>query len=179
MADTCLHIVTEATLISQVTPVETPTHSLGFDFFPKCAAIHDGTAQLSEVCHSLLYGVIDKPAQPYLVINNLSDTYQVRRHVEAGNTFSYLAPVSPPATIDYQAHTLAASSHCEPYTRQCNLRAENSTGVVFNCSENFHGAMTLDDASKGTVCDREGCMEQFTDPGLNHTENMNTGHAVC
>lgn len=179
MAHTCLHIVTEATLISQVTPVETPTHSLGFDFFPKCAAIHDGTAQLSEVCHSLLYGVIDKPALPYLVINNLSDTYQVRRHVEAGNTFSYLAPVSPPATIDYQAHTLAASSHCEPYTKQCNLRAENSTGVVFNCSENFHGAMTLDDASKGTVCDREGCMEQFTDLGLNHTENMNTGHAVC
>lgn len=174
MADTWLHIVTEATVISQVTRVDTPSHSLGFDFFSECAGVHDDTKQLPDICLRLIYGVVDKSAHPYLVVNNLSDTYQVRQEALNGEAFSYLAPASSPANIDYQAHTLAASSHCEPYTKQCNVRNLNETTSVFNCSDTFHGTMIKKDAPKGTVCSSEGCMKLFTDASLNDTANMNT-----
>ncbi|OJJ84491.1 uncharacterized protein ASPGLDRAFT_57501 [Aspergillus glaucus CBS 516.65] len=174
VADTWLHIVTEATVISQVTPMDTPNHSLGFDFFSECAGVHDDTKQLPDICVRLIYAVVDRSAQPYLVVNNLSDTYQVRQEALNDKAFSYLAPASSPANIDYQAHTLAASSHCEPYTQQCNVHTLNETTSIFNCSDNFHGTMTEGDALKGTACSSEGCMKLFTDADLNHTANMNT-----
>lgn len=122
---------------------------------------------------------MNQTQDPYLIMNNLSSTYQILKETQDQDSFSFLAPVRPPLDIDYSASTLAASSACEPYSRQCNLRlAGDYISSVFNCSDNFNGANPGVSNSNISIpdwpnCGDWGCIYLFSDAGLNNTDSLN------
>jgi hypothetical protein len=146
LVDTWLHLTTESLSVDQLEPNFPPIFSFGRRLTPFCAQVADTPA--SEFPCSLTEG----SARLYLInsgegartLNNLSTSNQLITVSSSGQTYVFLGdPQALSQKVDFVASTVAMNTQCTPITNRCTIIGGNSgSGVVYNCSTYFTGALS-------------------------------------